>query len=76
MKIEVRPIERKTWHGKTGKDSFTRPKTLQALVNAETLEYATGLNTKEEEEYGKIFKQDLSKMYSHETPHLFWDSNS
>tara|TARA_R110002050_G_scaffold229417_1_gene365038 strand:- start:4323 stop:5111 length:789 start_codon:yes stop_codon:yes gene_type:complete len=76
MKIEVRPIERKTWHGKTGKDSFTRPKTLQALVNAETLEYATGLNTKEEEEYGKIFKQDLSKMYSHETPHLFWDSKT
>lgn len=76
MKIEVRPIERKTWHGKTGKDSFTRPKTLQALVNADTLEYATGLTKEEEEKYGEIFKQDLSKMYNHEKPHVFWDSKT
>ena len=76
MKIEVRPIERKTWHNRTGKDSFTRPKTLQALVNADTLEYATGLDEEETKKYGEIFKQDLSKMYNPDAPHPFWDSKT
>lgn len=44
MKIEVRPIVKKQWHGKTGKESFTRPKKLQALVDGRTRLYATGLD--------------------------------
>jgi len=53
MKIEVRPIERKKWHNKTGKESYTRPKKLQALVDSKTRQYATGLdNTK------RIYKKD------------------
>ena len=74
MKFEVRPIERKTWHGKKGEESFARPKTLQALVDSETLEYATGLTKEEEEEYGKILKQDLSRQFNPSEPHPFWDS--
>jgi len=74
MKIEVRPIEKSTWHGKKGEESFSRPKTLQALVDGEKLEYATGLTKEEEEEYSKILKQDLSKQFNPEAPHPFWDS--
>ncbi len=43
-KVEVRPISREKWHGKTGKESFTRPKKLQALVDGITRRYATGLD--------------------------------
>lgn len=74
MLIEVRPVKVKRWHGKEGEESFTRPKKLQALVNAETMQYATGLTPKEAEELGKELKQDLSPHYNSETPHVFWDS--
>jgi hypothetical protein len=74
MLVEVRPIESTKWHGKEGAESFTRPKKLQALVNAETMQYATGLTPEEEKELGKILKQDLSPQYNPETPHVFWDS--
>lgn len=74
MLIEVRPIEVKKWHGKEGQESFTRPKKLQALVNAETMQYATGLTPEEAETLGKELKQDLSPHYNSEVPHVFWDS--
>ena len=88
MKVEVRPIERKNWHGKTGKESFTRPKVIRALVDSRTGQYATGLDyqtrtfadpdgskTKltEAEYYGKILKADLSAQFTGE-PHEFWDT--
>lgn len=77
MKIEVRPIERKRWHGKSGKESFTRPKKIQALVDADKNEYATGL-TKEDivklQEKGITY--DLSPNFSENTAHPFWDSST
>ena len=76
MKIEVRPIERKKWHNKSGKESFTRPKKIQALVDADKNEYATGL-TKEDitklKEKGVTY--DLSPNFNQEQPHPFWDSS-
>lgn len=74
MKIEVRPVESNPWHGKKGKESFSRPKTLQALVDPVTMEYATGLtdeDIKKLEDKGVSY--DLSPSFDPEKPHPFWD---
>lgn len=75
VKVEVRPIEHKRWHNKTGQESFTRPKKIQALVDGNTMKYATGLTS---EDIKKLIKEgvshDLSDHYNEE-PHSFWDSN-
>lgn len=75
--IEIRPIQRKSWHGKTGKESFKRPIKLRALVDGETMRYATGLTPKEitalKEEKG--INYDLSDNYDADKPHPFWDSS-
>lgn len=75
--IEIRPIEAKKWHGKTGSESFTRPKKLRALVDGTTSKYATGLTDKEikalREE--KKINYDLSDYYDSEKPHPFWDGS-
>ena len=89
MKVEVKPIEIKKWHGKTGKDSYTVPKVLRALVDGDTRQYATGLdyinkefkdpdNAKvqltEAEYYAKLLKVDLSPQFIEGQQHPFWDS--
>ena len=74
LKVEVRPIERKTWHGKVGKESFKRPVKLKALVDPNKMEYATGLSTEEIEKYSKVLGQNLSPIFNPESPHEFWDS--
>lgn len=90
MKIEVRPIKKKQWHGKVGKESFTRTKKLQALVDGRTRQYATGLDnskknyihpkTKEPctemEYYEVVLKVDLSPQYIEGEAHPFWDSSA
>lgn len=89
MKVEVKPIEIKKWHDKTGKDSYTVPKVLRALVDGDTRQYATGLdyinkefkdpdNAKvqltEAEYYAKLLKVDLSPQFIEGQQHPFWDS--
>lgn len=88
MLVEIKPIELKRWHGKAGKDSFTRAKKIQALIDPETMQYKTGLDNmsktythpKTEEQvteleyYGAIIGKDLSPLAS-DKPHEFWDSN-
>lgn len=77
MRIEVRPINRKRWHGKTGSESFTSPLRLQALVDTDTLQYATGLTPDDikflQKKHNVIV--DLSPNYTKDTPHPFWDSS-
>lgn len=75
MLIEVRPIDAKKWHDKKGQESFTRPKKIQALVNASTMMYATGLGEEEAIELGKKIGQDLSPQYDSNNLHPFWDSS-
>jgi hypothetical protein len=77
VKVEVRPIEAKRWHNKTGQESFTRPKKIQALVDATTMKYATGLTDAEVKELltKKNVSYDLTSNYNSDTPHPFWDSN-
>lgn len=75
MKIEVRPIETKKWHGKTGKESFTRSKKIQALVDPSTNEYATGLTKEDIEKLRDMgITYDLSPNFNQGEPHPFWDS--
>lgn len=91
MKIEVRPIEMKRWHGHQGKSSFARPKTLNVLVDGETRQYATGLDyvnktftdpedpkkkITEAEYYSKLMKVDLSPQSLEDVLHPFWDSKN
>lgn len=75
--IEVRPIEVKKWHGKKGAESFTRPKKIQALIDSNTMKYATGLSDKDIEALkAKGVSYDLTdNVLEENTPHPFWDSN-
>lgn len=70
--IEVRPIEKERWHGKTGKDSIARPKKIEALYNINTGRYDTGLSLEDRERLEKITGFDLSDHYVKDTPHPFW----
>ena len=74
MKVQIRPIPVKRWHGKTGNESFTRPKVIQALVDPDSMTYATGLTEEEEKTLGERLKVDLSKQFLIDKPHPFWDS--
>ena len=89
MLVEIRPLSIKKWHGKEGKESFTRTKKIQALIDSDTMMYQTGLDNMktdfkdpktgaeitEVEYYGKLLGQDLNNIASMIEPHPFWDSN-
>lgn len=75
MKVEIRPIQRKTWHGKTGKESFDRTKKTKALVDPTTMKYAVDLTEEDIKKYGELLKVNLSLTFNPDTPHEFWDSN-
>lgn len=73
--VEIRPLEFKKWHGKTGEENFTQTKKFGALVDANAFKYVTGLTEKEIgilKENG--FKHDLTNDFDPENPHEFWDS--
>lgn len=76
MQVEIRPLPEKKWHGKTGKDSFAQPKTVQALVDGKSFKYVTGLTEEEAENYGKKLGVSLSDTFTPDTPHPFWDSKA
>ena len=44
MKIEIRPIEKKSWHGKTGKESIKQDIRFQVRLNHRTGKFDTGLD--------------------------------
>lgn len=88
-KVQVRPISTKRWHGKTDHESFTKAKVISALVDPNSMTYATGLNyndkiyedvdnpknkVTEADYYAKLLKADLSNQFNLEEPHPFWDS--
>lgn len=73
--VEVRPIERLRWHGKTGKDAFARPVTIEAPLSVETGQYATGLTEKERKELEEKTGYDLSPDYVPGKAHPFWNSS-
>jgi hypothetical protein len=75
MRVEIRPIEKDKWHGKKGKESFSRPKTIEALADPQTMKYNTGLS----EEDVKLLKEkgcsyDLSDDFVSGKSHPFWEN--
>ena len=74
MKIEVRPIDIPRWHGKSGKEAFMQPHTIEALYDSSIGGYATGLTEEEAQEYGKKLGVDLSNTFNQDEPHPFWSS--
>lgn len=72
MKVEVRPIPVKKWHGKEEKESFTRPKVVEALYDENVGGYATGLTKEEEEHYGRLLGASLDNRFTHDEPHPTW----
>ena len=65
VKVEVRHIESKRWHNKTGQESFTRPKKIQALVDGSTMKYATGLTDQDKKDLVKKgVSYDLTDNYN------------
>jgi len=74
MKIEVRPLDIQRWHGKSGKDAFTQPHTIEALYDHSQGGYATGLTEEEAVKYGKKLGVDLTNVFKQDEPHPFWNS--
>jgi hypothetical protein len=74
--VEIRPIEVKRWHGKTGKDSFAQPITIRVLYDHKTGGYATGLTKEQEEEYSKKLGVDLNSIFNPQKAHPYWDSSA
>jgi hypothetical protein len=72
--VEVKPIERDTWHGKRGKDSFKRPVTIEALVNPNTGKYSVAISDKRLKELMDTTGYNLSLNYIQGTPHEFWNT--
>lgn len=76
MLVEVKPIPRKTWHGKTGAESFTQPEVIEVLYNPQTGGYATGLTKEEAVKYAELTGFDLSDKFSASEPHPFWSTQA
>jgi hypothetical protein len=70
--VEVRPIEKDTWHGKNGAENFTRPQVISCAVNAHTGLYDTGLSEEDRKRLEKATGFDLSDNYNPNEKHSFW----
>lgn len=76
-KVEVRPIPKSKWHGKTGREDFTRPKTIEVLYDDTIGRYATGLSEEEEKKYSELLGGvDLSNIFVPETAHPYWSTKA
>lgn len=72
MRVEVRPLPHKKWHGKKDGESFSQPKVVEALYDEEIGGYATGLTKEEEKEYGDKLGVNLSNIYNPEGAHPYY----
>jgi hypothetical protein len=76
MKVTIKPVPKEQWHGKKGKESFSRPKSFEVCFDSQTGGYATGLTKEEEEKYGTILGVKLDSIFRAEEPHPYWASQS
>src|SRR5690606_24896149 len=72
--VRIKKLDLKSWHGKTGKEDFSRPKTITALVDGSTGKYKTGLTEAEEKYYSNLLGAELNSNFSINEPHPFWDT--
>lgn len=76
MLVEVRPIPRKTWHEKTGVESFKQAQGYEVLYDPLMGCYATGLTPEEEVKYSKLLGVDLSSKFDGTAPHPYWSTQA
>lgn len=74
--VEVRLIERERWHGLKGKDTITRPVTIEALLSNLTGKLATGLSPEDQKRLEEITGLGLSPDYIPGKPHPFYSSKA
>lgn len=72
--VQVKPIERVRWHGKTSKEFPNRPVKVRAFVDPSTGRYATGLTEADQKRLEALTGLDLSDIYIAGRPHPFWSS--
>ena len=76
MIVEVKPLPRKRWHKKEGKESFQQPVKIEVLYDPNTGKYATGLSEEESEMLGKKLGLDLSDVFIPEQAHPYWSTKA
>lgn len=74
--VQIKPIERLRWHGKSSKEFPNRPISIEAFVNPATGRYNTGLTPEDRERLERITGLDLSDIYINGSPHKFWSSKA
>lgn len=74
--VSVKPIEEAKWHGKSGKENFSRPKTYEVLYDEATGKYATGLTEDERLEFEAKMGVNLSDIYVQDQAHPYWSSKA
>jgi hypothetical protein len=74
--VEVKPVPKKKWHGKKGRELFTQPKVIEVLYSVEKGGYNTGLTAEEEEKYGKQLGVNLSSSFNPAEPHPYWGTKT
>lgn len=72
--VEVRPLDIEKWHNFKGKDSFSKPVTIEALVNSDTSQFAVDISEKRLKELEEITGYDLSLNFKMGVEHPFWNS--
>lgn len=74
--VQIKPIERVRWHGKSSKEFPNRPVKIEAFVDPSTGRYVTGLSPEDRERLERITGFDLSDLYVNGKPHPFWSSKA
>ena len=72
--VEVKPIEKNSWHNIKGKDTFKRPVTIEALVSLKTGRFATGLSEEDVVRLSKEVGYNLSDKHTAGKAHEFWNN--
>ena len=70
--VEVRVIEKESWHKKGGKESFKRPITIEALFRKG--KYSIDLSEEELTTYGQKLGVNLDPTFRVDKPHEFYCS--
>lgn len=74
--IEVRPLPKKKWHNKIGKESFTNPIDIEVLYDKETGKFATGLDDEETAKYSKLLGVTLDAQWNVAEPHPYFSTKA
>lgn len=74
--IEIRPLPLKKWHGKTGKEDFSRPLLIECYVDRIRGRYLTGLTAEDKERLEKATGYNLNDLFDPNTPHPFYGTQN